>query len=69
MASPPQPLVSPRVSQVHSSQVQPGPDSAEWQVANRQRLVAIELQRGKVQELERQAQQRELDDTTRRLEL
>ena len=49
--------------------MQPGPDSTEWQFVNRQRLVAIELQREMIQGLERRARQRELDDTTRRLEL
>ena len=53
-------------------------DSAEWHIANRQRLAAIKLQRGKVEELEQrgkiqelkhQAQQRELDSAARRLEV
>jgi hypothetical protein len=34
----------------------PSPDSVEWHNANRQRLVAIELQGGKVQELEQRRQ-------------
>jgi hypothetical protein len=47
------------MSQIYSSQIQPPSDSAEWQAANQQRLLAIELQKKKVQELElrHQAQQ------------
>jgi hypothetical protein len=48
--------------------MQSSTDSAEWQVANRQRLVAIELQREKVQEPGLQARQRKLDDGARLLE-
>jgi hypothetical protein len=49
--------------------VQPGPDSAEWQTANRQQLVTIELQKKKVQGLERQARQRKHnEDAIKRIE-
>jgi hypothetical protein len=49
--------------------MQSSTDSAKWQVANRQRLVAIELQREKVQELGLQVRKRKLDDPARLLEL
>lgn len=62
-----EPFATPRVSQTLSSQEQPRPDSSEWQVINRKRLVAIALQKEKVQELEREAQQRKLGDENRRL--
>lgn len=42
--------------------MQPYPDDSEWQVANQQRLAAIELQREKVQGLERKARQRQHDE-------
>ena len=61
------PTTSP-ASQPYTSEMQPSPDSTEWQVANRQRLAAIELKREKTQELERQARKRKLDDTARRPE-
>jgi hypothetical protein len=37
------------MSQPSSSQKLPSPDSAEWHDANRQKLVAIELQRAEVE--------------------
>ena len=49
--------------------MQPSPVSAEGQVANRQRLVVIELQREKIRELERPVQQRKLDDAARQAEV
>lgn len=55
-SSPPHPLLTPPTSQVCGSQKLPNPDSAEWHVANEQRLVAIELQRRKVDELEQRRQ-------------
>jgi hypothetical protein len=48
--------------------MQSSTDSTEWQVANRQWSLAIELQREKVQELGLQARQRKLDDAARLLE-
>ena len=65
MDSLPQPFATPRVSQTRSSLEQPRPDSSELQVANRKRLVAIALQKEKIQALEREAQQRKLDDVER----
>jgi hypothetical protein len=47
----------------------PTPESAESHAANQQRLVAIELQRKKGEELERQAQLRKLDNASKQLEL
>ena len=53
-------------------------DSAEWHIANQQRLAAIELQRGKIKELEQrgkiqelkyQVQQRKLNSATRQLKV
>ena len=49
--------------------MQPSTDSAEWHVANGQRLAAIELQKVKIRELEREAEHRELDDPVRQREL
>jgi len=43
MGSSLQPLDSPRVSQIQRSPVQPCLDTAEWQVANRQRFVEIKV--------------------------
>ena len=48
--------------------MQSSTDSAEWQVANRQRSLAIELQGEKVQELGLRTRQRKLDDAARLLE-
>jgi hypothetical protein len=44
------------MSQADGSQKLPSVDSAEWHLANEQRLVAIELQRVKVQSLEQTQQ-------------
>lgn len=52
MSPPPPPLLSPPMSQADSSQKLPRLDSAERPLTNGQRLVAIELQREKVQDLE-----------------
>ena len=48
--------------------MQSSTDSAEWQVANPQQSLAIELQGGKIQELAPQARQLKLDDAARLLE-
>jgi hypothetical protein len=47
---------TPPMSQADGSQKLPSVDSAEWHLANEQRLVAIELQRVKVQSLEQTQQ-------------
>mgnify|MGYP001577047908 CR=1 FL=1 len=49
--------------------MEPSPVGTEWLFANRQRSVAIEVQREKVRDLERRAQQRKLDDAVRQVEL
>jgi hypothetical protein len=56
MPSPPPPLLTPPISQASSSQTLPSPDSAEWHLASERRLVAIKLQREKVQDLEQTRQ-------------
>ena len=56
MASPPPPLLTPPMSQARSFQGLPSPDSAEWHLANERRLVAIELQKRKVRDLEQTRQ-------------
>jgi hypothetical protein len=56
VSSVPPPLLTPPMSQADGSQKLPSVDSAEWHLANEQRLVAIELQRVKVQSLEQTEQ-------------
>ncbi|KAH8591832.1 hypothetical protein B0O99DRAFT_266627 [Bisporella sp. PMI_857] len=56
MTSRPPPLLTPLMSQASNSPRLPSPDSAEWHLANEQRLIAIKLQRGKVLELEQTQQ-------------
>jgi hypothetical protein len=55
MASP-HPLFTPPPSQACSSQKLPSVDNAEWHLENERRLVAIELQKRKVEELEQRRQ-------------
>ena len=52
MASPPPPLLTPPMSQASSSQKLPDPDSTEWHLTNEQRLIAINLRRERVRDLE-----------------
>src|SRR6266487_1730581 len=54
--SPSPPLLPPPMSQADSSQKLPRLDSPEWHLTNEQRLVTIELQREKVQDLEQTRQ-------------
>lgn len=49
--------------------MQASTDSTEWHVTNGQRLAAIELQKVKIRELEREAEHCELNDPVRQREL
>ena len=56
MTSPPPLLLTPLMSQASSPLKLPSPDSAEWHLANEQRLIEIKLQRETVLELEQTQQ-------------